>query len=320
MQLSNLPQLLADLPMRDIATFAIILTLVRLALVRIPAAAARAFSEVLEAALIAVVLVFMIIQPFVMKTFYIPSGSMLPTLIDDDHIVVNKLGFRLHAPHDDDVVVFVAPPQALEESPDSGPSDGGPTYYIKRLIGRAGEVITASRGYVEIDGREFSHTDIRRQFGVLDQDKQHVKIEANDLLIYETSWKRYTATQVAAQFDEPGQTVVFHPGVTYRNGQPLSEPFIAEDPDYDLKIVDGHSVRFDDVRQTRVDGADPTPQQSTEYANAKPGPVPAGDVFVMGDNRNDSNDSTYWGPLQANRLVGRASAIFWPVNRMHAVR
>jgi signal peptidase I len=36
----------------------------------------------------------------------------------------------------------------------------------------------------------------------------------------------------------------------------------------------------------------------------------------MGDNRNDSNDSRYWGPLDRSRIMGKAEVIFWPLNRI----
>lgn len=44
--------------------------------------------------------------------------------------------------------------------------------------------------------------------------------------------------------------------------------------------------------------------------------VPAGDYFVMGDNRTDSEDSRYWGPLPGSYIVGRAFMRIWPVNRV----
>ena len=49
-------------------------------------------------------------------------------------------------------------------------------------------------------------------------------------------------------------------------------------------------------------------------------PLPAAEYMMMGDNRNDSNDSTNWGPLAAHRLVGRAQLIFWPPSRMGLIR
>ena len=44
--------------------------------------------------------------------------------------------------------------------------------------------------------------------------------------------------------------------------------------------------------------------------------VPAGEYFVMGDNRTDSYDSRYWGPLPASYVVGRAFVRLWPLNRI----
>jgi signal peptidase I len=219
MDFSRISEQLADIQISAIGMFAFVLTIIRLGLVRSPTAAARAFTEVIEAALIAVVLVFMIIQPFVMKSFYIPTGSMLPTLVDNDHIVVNKLLYRVAKPSREDVVVFVAPPQALLLAPEGPSDDDSPTNYIKRLIGVSGDVIEVHHGYITVGGEAASHGDIRRNFNLDDPDEEHVKIEQNDIICYNNGWKRYGAADIASAFDKPGAPVTFHPGYVVRNGQ-----------------------------------------------------------------------------------------------------
>ncbi|MCT7970613.1 signal peptidase I [Laspinema olomoucense] len=79
-----------------------------------------------------------------------------------------------------------------------------------------------------------------------------------------------------------GQLVRIHNGQLYLNDEPLQEEYIAEPPDYEWG-----------------------PQQ-----------VPNDTVFVMGDNRNNSNDSHVWGFLPKSNIIGRAVARFWPVNRI----
>jgi signal peptidase I len=112
----------------------------------------RAFLvELLNSALIAFALVFLLIRPFLLQAFFIPSGSMEPTLhMPDeysgragDRILVNKFIYRLEPPRRGDIVVFKAPPQAYR--PNSGLNGAG-DFLIKRVIGLPGDRISVRRG------------------------------------------------------------------------------------------------------------------------------------------------------------------------------
>jgi signal peptidase I len=83
----------------------------------------------------------------------------------------------------------------------------------------------------------------------------------------------------------PGQTVAVKKGLVYLNDQPLVEKYIAEPPQY----------------------------QWGPYR------VPENEYFVMGDNRNNSNDSSRWGFLPKQNIIGRAVVRFWPLERIGEV-
>ena len=76
----------------------------------------------------------------------------------------------------------------------------------------------------------------------------------------------------------PGETVEIRNGQVFSNGQPLPEPF----------------------------------QPGRMSYTMRPQVVPEGTVFVLGDNRNNSNDSHNWGPLPIGNIVGRAWLSYWP--------
>jgi signal peptidase I len=80
----------------------------------------------------------------------------------------------------------------------------------------------------------------------------------------------------------PGDRIALRVGKVYRNGQPLSEPYVVEQP------------KAEDFSEVTV-----PPQQ----------------LFVMGDNRNNSNDSRYWGYLPMKNLIGHAVWRFFPLDK-----
>ncbi len=157
---------------------------------------------------IALLLAF-IIRTFIAEPRYIPSASMVPTLLKNDRLVVEKVSYYLHSPDFGDIVVF-NPPEELQRR--GYPKDQA---FIKRIIGR------------------------------------------------------------------PGDSLKIKDGKVYLNGQALKENYIAEPPESPMEEVK----------------------------------IPTDKYFVMGDNRNDSNDSRYWGFLPRKNIIGRAVFRFWPLNR-----
>ncbi|HTW09097.1 MAG TPA: signal peptidase I [Acidimicrobiales bacterium] len=176
------------------------------------------WAVVIVVALVAALL----IKTFAVQAFFIPSGSMEPTLLPGDRILVNKLSYDFHAVHDGDVVVFRRPP-----SDDSTVDD-----LVKRVIAGPGQTIRVSDCKVYVDGRL--------------QEQSYLP----------KGWQDANS-EYCTQWDVPGM----------------------------LSLPDPYRV-------------------------------PAGDYFVMGDNRKDSADSRYWGPLPASYIVGRAFVRMWPVSRI----
>jgi signal peptidase I len=167
------------------------------------------------------VLVAVLLRTFVVQTFYIPSGSMEPTLQIGDRILVNKLSYHLHGIHRGDIVVFSRPPAE---------NCGGPEVndLVKRVVGMPGDVLTLAGGYVYVDGKRLNE-----------------------------SW--------------------------------LPRP----------------------EQGTTADG--PVGSRSNL---ARPYRVPTNDYFVMGDNRSDSCDSRYWGPIGRSLIVGKVELRVWPLSSL----
>jgi signal peptidase I len=131
-----------------IVTLVCVLVLLRIVWGVWRSAPARRFMvELLDSGLIAFLLVFVIIRPFVVQAFYIPSGSMEPTFLEGDRILVNRFVYRLNQPQRGDILVFVAPDQALDprdefQAPGQArkPQDDKKDF-VKRLIGLPGDRI-----------------------------------------------------------------------------------------------------------------------------------------------------------------------------------
>ena len=88
-------------------------------------------------------LVAFVVKTFLLQAFYIPSGSMEPTLEIQDRVLVNKLSYDLHDVNRGDIVVFESPPNETSENKD----------LIKRVIGLPGETVEAHDGRIYIDGQ-----------------------------------------------------------------------------------------------------------------------------------------------------------------------
>ncbi|MDB9526873.1 signal peptidase I [Oscillatoria sp. CS-180] len=114
---------------------------------------------------------------------------------------------------------------------------------------------------------------------------------AGDIVVFEPPAQLreygYTGKQafIKRVIATPGETVTVSDNRVFIDGIPLQERYILEPPDYIMGAVT----------------------------------VPPNSVFVMGDNRNDSNDSHVWGVLPDKNIIGVARLRFWPLSRVGTV-
>ncbi|WP_219210291.1 signal peptidase I [Variovorax boronicumulans] len=205
------------------------------------------------AGLFPVILVVFLLRSFLFEPFKIPSGSMMPTLLTGDLILVNKFTYGLRlpvlntkitegkAPARGDVMVFRYPPKPSLD-------------YIKRVVGVPGDEVAYLNKQLTINGQPVSKDAIPEFF-----DEETMRY-----------LKQYTETLGTTQHK------------------------LLNDETRRAGISDVEVMSFPDRDNCRY---------SVEGVVCK---VPAGHYFMMGDNRDNSLDSRYWGFVPDQNIVGRA--------------
>ncbi|HTE19212.1 MAG TPA: signal peptidase I, partial [Armatimonadota bacterium] len=295
--------------------------------------------ELLEALLVALVVVFLVLRPFVVQAYFIPSESMHPTLRESDRILVNKLAYRFGSPRRGEILVF-RPPDHVEQKD-----------YIKRVIGLPGERVEVVPQRLLVDGRiliritrksasevageNFGQGDVGFTYptngagvylegdvAVLSSGYEHdLKVAAygpDDVIEREGNYVYLNGKPLLAAVFGPITTS--HSLIQWGGDPRLEGTVYSVNDDPRLILVRGKRLTLD-AGHVLVDGRrQAEPYLAEEPAYALP-PLTLGprQYFLLGDNRNHSFDSHAWGPLSSERVIGRADLIFWPPDRFRLI-
>jgi signal peptidase I len=208
-----------------------------------------------------VILVVFALRSFLVEPFKIPSGSMMPTLLVGDFILVNKYTYGIRLPVINKKIVQLNNPERGDVMVFRYPGDPG-LDYIKRVIGVPGDVVEYRDKKLTINGRPVP----ARNTGTY----SYVGGGLNYItaMVYDESLNGIGHTMMT----EPGKPAVYPPQV-------VDFPF-RENCSYNAE-GEGFVCR-----------------------------VPEGQYFMMGDNRDASNDSRYWGFVPDENIVGKAFFIW----------
>jgi len=195
-----------------------------------------------------VILIVLLFRSFLAEPFKIPSGSMMPTLLVGDFILVNKFAYGLRLPVLGTKIVDIGEPKRGDvfvfryPNPEHDPRKEG-LDYIKRVIGLPGDEITYRNKTLYVNGKEVPQADVGPFAGSGSESRRMAGAEIHEEMLPEAQHQIL-------------QSGMLLPG---REG----------------------SWR-----------------------------VPAGHYFAMGDNRDNSEDSRYWGFVPEQNVIGKAFVIW----------
>ncbi len=207
-----------------------------------------------------VILIVFGLRSFLVEPFKIPSGSMIPTLLVGDFILVNKYTYGIRLPVINLKIMEVNEPKRGEvmvfRYPENPSMD-----YIKRIVGLPGDSITYRN-------------------------------------------KQLIVNDIPVKMESVGEYTYIESGLSYVYNQKLIESLNER----------GHAIIINpDVPSLQISGVRPFPfrENCTYHYSEFTCTVPAGNYFTMGDNRDSSSDSRYWGFVPEHNIVGKAFMIWW---------
>ncbi len=343
--LGNLTTWLADLHIKAVlvAVGALLIALTLFRSTRSKDQTTVWLMENIQVILSVVVVVFLIIRPFLFQAFYIPSSSMEPTLMGPpdsgigtdgkertgDRLLVDKLIYRVANPARLDIAVFRAPKKASFEEKE----------FIKRVIGLPGETVEVTPPRLLVDGKPalvLANEGVSTVLSLTDRKDPKIDPSGHSAILE----PRYgpTAIKVIAEphpdirwdpyrVEVDGKEAVRDAGglIQEREGlgdfagdSSLKAEVFSVGGDPRVIVITGSKLAFQDGRvlvngKPLFDGKrEPYVKEEPHYS-MPPLRLGANEYFMMGDNRNNSNDGHAWGPLTRDRFIGRAEVLFWPL-------
>jgi len=240
------------------------------------------------------------IRGFFLEAYRIPTGSMENTLLPGDFILVNKTAysistprripilnikfskirlFNLDKPERNDVIVFEFPGNSNELKPLNGEN------YVKRIIGEPGDLLQIIDKKVYVNGKIISNpvTSLIDSSDIIMKGRQ-----GKDIFPPGNKWNR----------DNYGPISIPYKGMNIDiNTNNIEEWGIIIDREFGKKVVsvEGTVVTINDK-----------PVRSYKFKKDY--------YFVLGDNRDNSLDSRYWGFVPDDKIIGKAFLIYWSIN------
>jgi signal peptidase I len=231
-------------------------------------------------------------QLFLGQAFKLPSSSMHPTLMIEDRVWATRL---MKSPDRGDLIVFQQPcmPDRL---------------YLKRVIALGRDTVEVRCNVVYINGKPIESKLVKAEdsyIDVIDWDDRRDRREQQVSRYRETIGEHTFDT-----FHDPDRPARDAMSVADSKDFP-QETEMSCNTQRDYESRPSEAQAHGEIVETGPDQPPCAPHR--HYI------VPADHVFVMGDNRGNSNDSRYWGSVPVANITGRVKGIWWPIGRFGGV-